>query len=267
MTPTQSEPDRVVEQLQDMLRAFQAAGRAMLPGSNDELLQSIVEAAARIFGAAAASIALVDEAEGCLEFRVSYGAGREQVIGMRISLDRGIAGYVAVTGEPLAVSNVREDPRFASATAASTGYVPQSILAMPLIYNERVIGVVEVLDKINAPSFGMQDMERLGLFARQAAIAIHQSQQYDLLGLGLLRCMEKIVSADSGPGLEAAFRSLLSEVDREAAAPGEPQHDLLALAEVFYNLSQMGESERETARQVLTSFSEYARHKASSPLQ
>src|SRR5512142_1977200 len=92
-------------QLQRLLLAIEASGRAVLPRSSDELLQSIVEAAARIFGAAAASICLVDEKESCLAFRVAYGAGREEVVGLRLPLDEGIAGYVVQTGQPMAISN------------------------------------------------------------------------------------------------------------------------------------------------------------------
>src|SRR2546423_9623908 len=92
-------------QLQQLVLALEATGRALLPSSNDELLQTIVEAAARIFGAAAASIALVDERAGQIVFRVAYGAGSETVIGMRYPLDQGIAGYVANTGQPIAISN------------------------------------------------------------------------------------------------------------------------------------------------------------------
>src|SRR5438045_2004792 len=120
-------------QLAALVDAIHATGRALLPSSNDELLQTIVEAAARIFGAAAASIALVDEHAGQIVFRVAYGAGSESVIGMRIAMDQGIAGYVANTGQPIAISNVQTDPRFARDTAERTGYVPKSILAMPLI--------------------------------------------------------------------------------------------------------------------------------------
>ncbi|HEX9013838.1 MAG TPA: GAF domain-containing protein, partial [Anaerolineaceae bacterium] len=101
--------DGLREQLLRLLRAIDASGRAVLPRQDQALLQSIVEAAARIFGAAAASIALVDEAGETLEFVVSYGAGSEAVVGMRIPVNRGIAGYVAMTGQPLATSNVQKD--------------------------------------------------------------------------------------------------------------------------------------------------------------
>ncbi len=151
----------------------------MLPRTNDELLQSIVNAAARIFGAGAAGILLVDESDGTLVFRVEYGNKQPDLIGRRVPLNKGIAGYVAMTGQAIAVSNVLQDTRFNADFAKSTGYVPDSILAAPLLLDEQVIGVLEVLDKLEATSFGMHDMEMMGLFAQQAALAICEAQQLE----------------------------------------------------------------------------------------
>ena len=174
----QSEDTTLVEQLGRMVQVLASTGRSVLPGSPDALLLSIVEAAAKIFGAGAASILLVNESEGVLEFKVTWGASDHDLVGTRIPIDQGIAGYVAMTGQPIAVSNVEQDARFNVNFAKSTGYVPKCILATPLIAGERVLGVMEVLDKIEAASFGMQDMELLGIFAHQAALAIEQAQSH-----------------------------------------------------------------------------------------
>lgn len=248
-TPDASER-RLAEGLRRLVRAVEASGRAILPGSNDELLQTIVDAAARLFGAAASSIALVDEGQQALQFRVATGAGSEEVVGMRIPIDEGIAGYVAMTGQPMAVSSVQEDPRFARETAKKTGYVPRSILAMPLICEDRVIGVIEVLDKINAPSFGMQDMELLGIFARQAAIAIRASQHQENLGDALLRGIRKLVQEDGSAEMR--------EVESTLAEPSEGADDILALADVFGSISQLGDAERKACLDILTAFANYA---------
>ena len=235
-------------QLQQLVLAIEATGRALLPSSNDELLQTIVEAAARIFGAAAASIALVDEHAGQIVFRVAYGAGSEAVIGMRIAMDQGIAGYVANTGQPIAISNVQTDPRFARDTAQRTGYVPKSILAMPLIVDDRVIGVMEVLDKISASSFGMQDMELLGIFARQAAIAIHQSQHLDALNDILNTNLRALVSPEAAVDIQRAM-----ENDDIAQ-----QDHVLAIARAFQSISELGDAERTACLKILETFGDYA---------
>lgn len=235
-------------QLQQVLLALEASGRALLPSSNDNLLQTIVEAAARIFGAAAASIALVDERAGRLVFRVAYGVGSETVVGMNIGLDQGVAGYVANTGQPLAISNVQSDPRFARDAAEKTGYVPRSILAMPLVVEERVIGVMEVLDKISAPSFGMQDMELLALFAQQAALAIHQSQHFDALNDALIQNIRELVSPEAAVDIQRAMQA--DDTARRA--------EVLEIARLFQNIASLGEAERRACLQILETFGEYA---------
>jgi GAF domain-containing protein len=252
-TPDASERS-LANELRQWVRAIEASGRAILPSSDDELLQTIVEAATALFGAAASSIALVDEARQTLEFRVATGAGADQVVGMRIPIDEGIAGYVAQTGQPIAVSDVQRDARFARETADKTGYVPSSILAMPLVCDDRVIGVIEVLDKINAPSFGMHDMELLGIFARQAAIAIQASQHYQHLGEALLRGIRRLVEESKATEVQAV-EQVLSEAQESPQGAAE----IVALADMLGDISKLGESERRACLRILSAFSDYAR--------
>ena len=252
MSTRPSRDDELSNQLRQLIHIFEATGRAILPTSSRELLQSIVEAAARIFGAAAASIALVDESRQILCFEVAYGAGQEDVVGEAISLDSGIAGYVAMTGNPIAIADVRKDPRFDQDFAQKTGYVPDSILAMPLIWNERVVGVMEVLDKIDSPSFGMQDMELLGLFAQQAAIAIYQSKQYDRIGEVLLNGLKELSQETSSIELYEIFRTLSKKAEEDKGA-----RDLIELAKRIYAISELGEAERKLCIQILDGFYVY----------
>jgi GAF domain-containing protein len=252
MDPNDPAADHLYEQLYRLVEAIDVTGKAILPYSDQELLQSIVDAAARIFGAAAASIALIDEQQQMLEFRVAYGAGNKELVGMRIPIDRGIAGYVAMTGQPIAISDVRKDTRFNQDFAKSTGYVPRSILATPLIIEERVIGVMEVLDKISAPSFGLQDMELLGIFARQAALAIHQSQQAQGLSEALVLSLKGLAEADNSEALAELFKRL-AEAQRDQGQTD----DLLALAGLIHDISKLGETERKACLDILAVFREY----------
>jgi len=247
---------RLAEQLSRLVVSIQVSGRAVLPRTNDALLQSIVEAAARIFGAAAASIALLNEEKGTLDFKVAVGPGNTGIIGMSIPMNTGIAGYVAMTGQPIAVSNVEQDKWFAQDFAKTTGYMPRSILATPLLSNERVIGVMEVLDKINSASFGIQDMELLGLFAQQAALAIDQSQHFDRLGEALVLGLKRLATQD----LTADVSALLSALEK--VDPSQLQaEDLLNLADLFNQISIIGTAERQACLKVLAAFAEYGKSK------
>ncbi len=253
------EPDKSIneeklsEQLQRLLTSIEASGRAVLPRSNDMLLKSIVEAAARIFGARASSILLVNEEEEALEFRVTTGEADHDLVGTKFPYDKGIAGYVFMTGQPIATSNVREDKRFNQDFAKSTGYVPNSILATPLISSDdRVIGVMEVLDKIDATSFDLKDMELLGLFAQQATMAIDMSQQIDSIEQALIHGLRRLAKADKSQDssdMQATLKQALSGENRPT--------DLLELADLFNNISALGEAERKTCLQVLNVFAEY----------
>jgi GAF domain-containing protein len=254
--------EKLSEQLQRLLMSIEASGRAILPRSNDILLKSIVGAAAKIFGAAAASILLVNEAEETLEFKVSTGEADHDLVGTKFPYDKGIAGYVFMTGMPIAIANVKEDKRFNQDFARSTGYVPSSILASPLIASDdRVIGVMEVLDKINAASFNMHDMELMGLFAQQAAMAIEQSQQIDQIQASMVRALKQLAKADrSKPSAE--LRAVLDQ----ALEKRNEVTDLLELADLFNQISFLGEAERKACIQILNVFVEY-RKTDSSPFR
>jgi GAF domain-containing protein len=243
----------IAEGLRRLLLAIEASGRAILPSSNTELLQSIVDSAARLFGAAAASISLVNEVDKVLEFKVAYGAGQEDIVGRRIPIDKGIAGYVAMTGQPIAISNVQQDARFNQDFAQSTGYVPSSILATPLISGDRVIGVMEVLDKIAAPSFGMQDMELLGEFAHQAAIAINQSQRYDFLEEALVSGLKKLVAEQPDSRLETITQTITDASEGEQTL----KRDLMEMADLLNDICAMGETERKMCLRILSAFGDY----------
>jgi hypothetical protein len=137
----------------------------------DRLLRSIVEATVELFDAEAASIALLEDGDR-LRFRVAAGPQCQGVVDVTVAVGEGIAGYVQQTGQPLAMSDVTSDPRFGREAAARTGYIPRSILAVPLELGDQVIGVLEVLDKRGGTGFDLDDLARAGVFARQAAVAI-----------------------------------------------------------------------------------------------
>lgn len=247
--------EKLSEQLQRLLVANEASRRAVLPKSNDALLNSIVETAAKIFGAAAASILLVNEAEEMLEFKVSFGSADHDLVGTKFPYDKGIAGYVFMTGQPIATSNVREDKRFDQDFAKSTGYVPDSILATPLISaDDRIIGVMEVLDKIDETSFDMQDMELMALFAQQAALAIDQSQQTETITETLINGLRRLAEEKDAAELADTLKNSLNGNDSST--------EIMELADLFFDISQLGSAERKACLKILNVFSEYHRSRS-----
>jgi GAF domain-containing protein len=105
------------------------------------------------------------------------GYGEEELIGMRFPAGTGVAGWVLATRTPLILDDVQNDPRFAADFAKGTGYVPQGLMAVPLLHEERALGVLEVLDRPQQSRFSLEEMELLGLFANQSAIALDLMQR------------------------------------------------------------------------------------------
>ncbi len=153
-----------------------AIARTLVGDAETVLLQSVVDAAAALFDSEAASIALFERGPDRLEFRVAAGEQGAGVVGLSVTPTQGIAGYVFSTGQPIALSDVRSDPRFDQGVAQRTGYVPRSLAAVPLVDTAATVGVLQVLDKRSTPTFTLRDMELLGVFARQAAAAIEAAK-------------------------------------------------------------------------------------------
>jgi GAF domain-containing protein len=211
------------------------------------LLNGIVEAARRLFEAEAASILLLDHDTDEL---VIEAAAEEEIIGLRMPSHRGIAGWVVMSGEAMAVGDVRRDPRFAADFAQSTGYIPRSIMAAPLLVGEDVEGVIEVLDKSTAATFGLDDMDLLGLFARPAAIAVEQARTVGAIGTMLVREIERMAD---GRGEQA-----IAESARGALAEGSAlSEQTIALAQLVHTLNRRGDRARQLALDVLTSVVKY----------
>src|SRR5215212_12047309 len=168
--------ERFAEELKDVLTLAATAGQISAPVTHSRLLEMIVATAASVIPSRAASLFLIDQETEELVFEVALGPEAQEVRKFRVPLGQGIAGLVAVSGQPMAVSDAESDPRQAADIAESVGYRPESILCVPLFHEEEVIGVLELLDRKGAPSYSASDVEAVGLFANQAAVAIEQSR-------------------------------------------------------------------------------------------
>lgn len=224
-------------------------GPVLRPRGDAEFLQAIVESARMVFDAAACSIALLDDAEEMLEFRVAAGMGAAATIGLRIAADRGIAGWALMSGQSIAVDDVRQDPRFAADVAESTGYVPNAIMAMPLESDRRTFGVIEVLDRRRGGGEGVDDMEILALFARQATLAVETSRVFSNLGQALFE----------SAALAAPAGDLRTALAQRAADAPKSRTELAELALLFHELGVIGPEERLAATRIVEGFLVYVR--------
>jgi GAF domain-containing protein len=208
----------------DRLRAAVAAAVVGSESAYRELLRSVADVARAIFAARAASIFLLDEATDELVFEAIAGEGSETLLGRRFPSSTGLAGWVLVTRQPIVIEDVSEDPRFARDFAETTGYVPRGIMAVPLMHQERALGVLEVLDRPQRSRFSLQEMDLLALFGNQAAIAL------DLLR-SARRAKDVLEGGEDELALVARVASALDRLGPEAHESGAEL--LRALAEVL----------------------------------
>jgi GAF domain-containing protein len=248
--------ERFAEDLQETLTLAAAAGTIASPVTHLRLLEMIVETAAHVISARAASLFLVDEEAQELVFEVALGSKAEEVKKFRVPLGHGIAGLVAMTGQPMAVSDAETDPRQAADIARSVGYTPQSILCVPLFYHDQIIGVLELLDKEGASSFSATDMEDLGLFANQAAVAIEQSRANRNLAALLGEVLQSIGGGTGSENrdLQERARDFATRLEEDATFSRA-----LDLARLVQEIAHQGENELKGCQAILQGFAKYLR--------
>jgi GAF domain-containing protein len=200
-----SQPDRLV--------AAVSAAVVDWRREHETLIQSVVEVARAIFNASASSIFLLDDSTNELVFEAVAGEGSGILPGRRFPATKGIAGWVLAAHEAIMVSDVSQNAAFARDVAESTGYVPLSLMAAPLVSDDKPVGVLEVLDYERNPSTTLEAMDLLQLFARQAAVALRIVQRS--------RAARQILERDGGEFEElVSVAHTLNTLDAEQRAAG-----------------------------------------------
>jgi signal transduction histidine kinase len=137
-----------------------------------------MELATKILGAQASTLMLIDEETNELVFDIPYGEKRELLRSYRMSMEEGIAGWVATHGTPAMVNEASGDERFSSGADVRTGFLTQSVICVPLQIKNRTIGVLEALNKVSSQGFNDDDLRLLSTLAAQAASAIENARLY-----------------------------------------------------------------------------------------
>ncbi|HSL28412.1 MAG TPA: ATP-binding protein [Anaerolineales bacterium] len=149
----------------------------------DTLLDGIVRAAADITRAEAASILLYDDTSRQLYFQVATNIDEPTMRGLVVPLDKSIAGWIVTNRKSVRIDDAHKDDRFFSDVEQTIGYSTNSLLGIPLITKNKVVGVLEVLNKKKG-RFTDADESMLTVIGAQAAVAIENArlfQQSDLI--------------------------------------------------------------------------------------
>ena len=146
-----------------------------------EVLESIMRYANRVTNSVASTLMLLDEETGELVFSVPTGPKSDKLTDFRLPPGEGIAGWVAENEQHLLIPDVKKDKRFYEKTDEMSGFETKSILCVPLKAKSKMIGVLEVINKVDDTSFTEEDAMLLNIFANLAAIAIENARFYDEL--------------------------------------------------------------------------------------
>ncbi len=158
----------------------------------DIALQRVMDCAVQILNAEAGSLLLLDPRGKELTFEVVLGPTGENLRGLKTEVGKGIVGTVAQTGEPLIVNDASSDPRWNVAFDDATDFRTRDILCVPMLAHDRVVGVVEVINKQDGTAFNDEECSLLMSFGAQAAIAIENAQVFGRVDKALAERVQEL---------------------------------------------------------------------------
>ena len=162
-------PEPAVTRRMAALTALQDIARSLTSELDlERLLRKVIQSAARVLDANSGSLLLWQPDEDALIFTVTAGAEAEWLEGRRIRFNEGIAGWILKHRAPVLVHDVHSDPRFSNYIDKSLGFHTQSLIGVPLMTQEEMLGVIEIVNKRSGEQFDEIDLETLSALADQA---------------------------------------------------------------------------------------------------
>ncbi len=193
----------------------------------DEVLEATIQGIREILHVEAGSLVIMDEEAGCLVFRKTFSPEQGWISGRTIQSGEGIVGYVVESGDSKLVNDVERDPHFSAEVDEEPGLTSNAILCVPLKIRDRVLGAIEVINKLNGV-FTDRDMELLQAMAASVAVAVDNANVYselaDFAG-ELERSQAQLVQAEK----MAAIGRLTASVAHEINNPLQAIHNSLHL--------------------------------------
>lgn len=180
------------------------------------VLQSTMNLANKITHSEASSLLLLDEVSNQLYFKSVTGNKSHEVKQFKIKMGEGIAGWVAKMGRPLCVQDVEADSRYTGEISDSIDFPTKSILCVPLKCKNRVIGVIEVINKEKGQLFDDEDQYLLELLADQAAIAIDNAKWHGELNKENKQLRETLEEETKLVGSSPKIKKILTMIEKAA---------------------------------------------------
>jgi len=187
----------------------------------DQLLILIMQESESAVDAEASCIALHDPADGQLHIEYAIGEASEEVRRITLAMGQGVLGTVAATGKTLRVDDVSEDDRFDSSVDRKSGFITKSLLATPIQWRGKLLGVLEVVNKRDGGSFNQNDERLLEIVANQAAIAVENSRLVD----GMVKSERLSAIGNMAASIMNDFKSPLTDIRGFAQLLANPEID------------------------------------------
>ncbi|MDH4222807.1 MAG: response regulator [candidate division Zixibacteria bacterium] len=165
------------KRIEELNALYQAGMSLSSTDTLDVLLSNILSLSAKVIGARTGSVMLLDSSEKFLTIKSAIGLSKEVVESTKLEMGKSIAGYVAEKGQPLLVEDVEIDQRFKRVSREK--YETKSLLSVPLKVKDKVLGVINLNNKLSGEAFNSRDLKLISTFASQVAIAIDDAYNFE----------------------------------------------------------------------------------------
>ncbi|MFC2122592.1 HD domain-containing phosphohydrolase [Bacteroidota bacterium] len=211
------------------------------------LVEQIMQMTQRALNASASSVILLDEYDGELFFQVAEGPAGKQLRQARLNAQTGIAGWVAHHATPLVINDVTKDERFDNRLDIATGFVTRSIMCAPMIVQRKVIGVIEVLNKLDDCDFSESDLEALVSVAATAAMSIENIRLHQSVIAAYKSTIKALAATiDAKDPYTCGHSQRVTEYalrGAEALSLPAEDHEMLEYAGILHDIGKVGIAE------------------------
>lgn len=212
----------------------------------EESIDLLLKAAADALGAEAASILVRKDDAGDLIFLKATGKVADQLEGVEVPAGKGVAGFVAVSGQPMAIGDAASEEAFYAEIDKKTGFSTEILLATPLFFNGEILGVLEFINRTGDPPyapFTPDEMDDAAIYADAIAALVNS-----FLATNLSNSFAERMSSGAGNKSVEQIGRIIDSIR------GNKEHkELLELAVLLNTISGRGESHRKLCKELLES--------------
>ncbi|OGO32982.1 MAG: hypothetical protein A2Z29_07095 [Chloroflexi bacterium RBG_16_56_11] len=217
--------------------------RVRYPEKEDRLIASIMRMISDSLGAEASSLLLLDENTQELYFRFADGPVGRQLKKLHINRQSGIAGWIVRNGKPLIVNDAAKNKDFYESIDHATGFKTRAIIGAPLIIDENVVGVMEVLNKKDGTDFDQRDMKAIRGLACTAALALENARsKAELLNAykGTIKALVSLADTkeSSGGGHSRNVSGYVITAAKELQLP-KHERQILEYAAILHDIGKL----------------------------